>query len=502
MVLQARWRGMRLRRRLRAALMAARFDDDELDEFEAVDDSWLQAAAAGISDLDDEWRPSMPSSLPPSMPLPPIGAVARGGRPAPLTNLHASLPGVSPGYPASTGGGGGGGGGGRGSGGVAPWAMTQAAQDVAARHAECTDPASSCASSPTSDRSGGRGGGGGGGGGRSYESKMQAVAVEWGLSDPRLAATLVKRQERQKKMQREHEKRQTKADPIKRLESLQRKQQQPTYPPPQQQPPQQPPQQSQQQQQQSQQSQQSQQQQQQQSQQSQQLIIRHAPQPPNSSGGLYYLSEGAAGAARPTAEAWDVAHAGRASSAATGHGGNGGGGGGGGGPDRGAEVVEELELASVSDVELRASTLSFQSDVPNAKLARSASGRRSAHEGGGVGAGPKGEQVPPQQQRPTLSLNTLAWATPPSSSGGDGKTMLPVGSALRVARAAAAAPQAHDGGGGAASGGSAANGGSTASGGNNPFARLKAVNAPLQTVAAADPMFEPVAIPFRVSLLR
>jgi hypothetical protein len=197
-----------------------------------------------------------------------------------------------------------------------------------------------------------------------------------------------------------------------------------------------------------------------------------------------------------------VAHAGRASSAATGHGGNGGGGGGGGGPDRGAEVVEELELASVSDVELRASTLSFQSDVPNAKLARSASGRRSAHEGGGVGAGPKGEQVPPQQQRPTLSLNTLAWATPPSSSGGDGKTMLPVGSALRVARAAAAAPQAHDGGGGAASGGSAANGGSTASGGNNPFARLKAVNAPLQTVAAADPMFEPVAIPFRVSLLR
>ena len=116
-------------------------------------------------------------------------------------------------------------------------------------------------------------------------------------------------------------------------------------------------------------------------------------------------------------------------------------------------------MASVSEAEaplLRA----FHSDAPNAKLSRSASGRRQGHGGGASGA-----SLSEQAQLPTLSVNTLAWATPPSSAGGDGSATLPVGSALRVARAA--------------------------NGVERP---------PLQTGAAADPMFEPVAIPFRVSL--
>ena len=50
---------------------------------------------------------------------------------------------------------------------------------------------------------------------------MQAVADEWGFSDARMAATLLKRQEKMRKLQRDSERRKHKQDPIKRLEKLQ-----------------------------------------------------------------------------------------------------------------------------------------------------------------------------------------------------------------------------------------------------------------------------------------
>ena len=53
------------------------------------------------------------------------------------------------------------------------------------------------------------------------EAKVQAVADEWGFSDARMAATLLKRQEKMRKLQRDSERRKHKQDPIKRLEKLQ-----------------------------------------------------------------------------------------------------------------------------------------------------------------------------------------------------------------------------------------------------------------------------------------
>ena len=51
-------------------------------------------------------------------------------------------------------------------------------------------------------------------------AKAQAVAEEWGFSDAKMGALLLKRQERQRKLHRNAEKRKTKQDLMKRLEAL------------------------------------------------------------------------------------------------------------------------------------------------------------------------------------------------------------------------------------------------------------------------------------------
>lgn len=473
-VVQARWRGVRLRARLRAALAGAKYEDDDLDDLEEVDDSWLQNMGAHL-DLDSNWMPSMPSV---PLPLPPIG----GARPSactgvcavaenapPLSAVTHSLPvgTAAANFPASRtaaeilsasaaaislqscgvmGP--------RGSGGAA-WAASHAhgTADAAAGIPQRMhhDPALSCSSSPTSER-----------GGRfiglvddhearaaAFHKKSEAIAGEWGLSDPRLAATLVKRQEKQRRLLREHEKRQAKQDPIKRFEQMRRKQQPPSaYPKPPSGPG---------------------------SCTGGVLITRHEPQPPHSSGGgLRYLGTEADGGLlrpAPATEAWCSGGGAVAAVARA-------------GGEVDDEVDEELAVSSVCEMERdMVVQRTFHSDTPNAKLARSVVGRRGdAH----AAAAPA---------RAPISLSTLAWATPPSSAGTDASATLPVGSALRVARAANGnlveqpQPQQH------ANSDSAAPAAS-----DNPFARLRAA-APPATAAVAEPRFELMtAIPFRVSM--
>ena len=58
-VMQAAWRGSRLRSKLRAALEGAKYHDSDDDfEYEEVDDGWLDEAAKNMDDLDTRWVPS------------------------------------------------------------------------------------------------------------------------------------------------------------------------------------------------------------------------------------------------------------------------------------------------------------------------------------------------------------------------------------------------------------------------------------------------------------
>ena len=94
-------------------------------------------------------------------------------------------------HPDDRGGGGGGGacgGGGGGGGGGQPAFGASCAKDAAQRQRGHADP-----SSPP--RPGGR------------AAKEQAVAEEWGFTDSKMAATLLKRQERLRKLQRDSERR-------------------------------------------------------------------------------------------------------------------------------------------------------------------------------------------------------------------------------------------------------------------------------------------------------
>ena len=228
---------------------------------------------------------------------------------------------------------------------------------------------------------------------------QQAVADEWGFTDPKIAALMLKRQERHRKLQRESEKRKQRQDPMKRLEALQHQRAhdgaRPPIP--------------------------------QQQQQlllprkavlpaSQVLISRNAPPPQGAvGGGLQWLGppEGEDPRQGGGPGGWSSANAAVGERAA------------GGGDAAAMEVGEELEVASVAASDhagglppapqpLRA----FNSDAPNVKLLRSASRQRN-----GAAAAP-------------LHVSNFGWMTPPASAGASGGTdVLPVGAAMRVARA-------------------------------------------------------------------
>lgn len=231
-----------------------------------------------------------------------------------------------------------------------------------------------------------------------------------------MAAALLKRQNRMRKLQRDSEKRHKKQDPMKRLEMLQQRsynnpqplQRRPSQPQLQPQPQMQ---------------QQTQQQhvhamhQTRQPLQTSTVLISRAAPPPVSGGGMTWLEAELPPDEEPLIIPYRCSM-GRAPNSAPGNGHAGGAYGGGG---AGGEVREDIVSVSDPHHHMEAPPLrSFASEAPNTKLSRSASRQGRAQA---------------VYAQATLS----AWGTPPpsagASSGGAEVLTLPVGSAMRVARA-------------------------------------------------------------------
>ena len=423
---QAAWRGSRLRLRLRSALEGARFNDSDDDfEYGEVDDAWITDAAKNLDHLDTPWVPTFTApEFRPHMP-PPLRV-----DPAAYAGSATIGHGV---------GGGGGTGGGGGGGSAPPWAAAGAADAAATWPTQHADPAST-ASSPTRPK-------------QTHAAKQQAVADEWGFSDPKMAATLLKKQERMRKMREKGEKRKHKQDPMKRLEAMQHSRH---APPPSNPPPSHPPrtlapaa--------------------QKEALPTSSVLISRTALPP-SAGGLTRLDCDDAPPPPPSSAGAGGAGAGGAWSAAaspddeplivpfrctmsSGRGGVGGGASASSSAARrptvgsaqegqrqgGGEVREEIE---VGDTESFGPLRAFASEAPNTKLSRSASKIHQHRHAGG----------PAHQTIGNPMMHPQAWATPPPSAGasnggggggggsGGGADLLvinplPVGSAMRVARA-------------------------------------------------------------------
>ncbi|KAL1519162.1 hypothetical protein AB1Y20_003422 [Prymnesium parvum] len=192
--LQSRWRGKGLRMRLEHALRTARFEDDDEFEYEAVDDSWLDAAAAQFETLEATWLPEIPATHTAAVDYsPPSGSREVSAR-------------VERGQRADSGG--------RAGGCESSGLCESGDSNLASEHdpARDADPAhrKSAVESPTLKHSG-------------KADAAKAMAEEWGFTDMKNAAAFMKRQQRMSKMKRASDQRKVLQDPMKRLEALQRR---------------------------------------------------------------------------------------------------------------------------------------------------------------------------------------------------------------------------------------------------------------------------------------